>query len=217
MGEVLAAGPGALVSHRSGVFLWDGVVPGGVPIQVTVPTHRRGATRGAQWHRSCDLELAASELRRGIPTTGLARTLLDLGAVDASLVRPFLWHARREHGLEWGDVLGIIVDHSRRGRTGLGVLRGVAEEYYVQLAGDSRTEDRAHQVLVDSGRVPIPDRLVRVTCADGVVVTVDFMWPAGPANSVGERPSGGRSDSQFGEGQGGQAGSGAGSTLSPAV
>lgn len=178
MAEVLAAGPGAVVSHRAAAFLWDGPVRGGVPIEVSVGPNRQGATGGAIWHRSCDLELAAPESVDGIPTTGLARTLLDLGAVDRSLVRPFLWHARRVHGLEWADVIGVLMDHSRRGRTGLGALREVTDEHYGQIAGDSRTEDRAFQILVDSRRVPVPDRLVPVRCADGVTVTVDFMWPA---------------------------------------
>ena len=82
----------------------------------------------------------------------------------------------RSHGLTWGDLIGTLTDHSQRGRSGLGVLRRVVDQHYGQIAGDSHTEDRAFQILVDSGRVPVPERLVPVTCADGVVVTPDFLW-----------------------------------------
>jgi hypothetical protein len=53
----------------------------------------------------------------------------------------------------------------------------VLSEHYGELATDSMTEDVAFEVLVDSGRVPPPDKQVPVRCADGVIVTVDFGWP----------------------------------------
>ncbi|MFP3907948.1 MAG: hypothetical protein ACLFWR_13025 [Acidimicrobiales bacterium] len=178
MAAVLDAGPGALVSHRAAVWLWGIPVPGGVPIELSVPRARVRSHRGVIWHRPTDLELARPTVRSAIPVTGLARSIVDLGAVEPALVRRAVWEGMRTHGLTWGDLIGVLVDHGRRGRPGVRALRTVVDQHYGQIVGDSRTEDRAFEILVDSGVVPIPERLVPVTCADGVEVTVDFMWPA---------------------------------------
>ena len=177
MAAVLDAGPTAVVSHRAAAWLWGLGVPGGVPIELSVPRSRVRDHRGVIWHRSGDLDLAGITEIRGIPVTALARTILDLGAVSPRSVRRATWEAMRSHGLVWGDLIEVLVTHGKRGRPGIGVLRSVVDQHYGQIAGDSRTEDRAFEILVDSGLVPVPDRLVPVTCADGVEVTVAFMWP----------------------------------------
>lgn len=178
MEAVLDGGPGAMVSHRAAAWLRGLSIRGGVPIELTVPRARVRPARGVIWHRSRDAHLAGVEILRGLPVTGTARTVLDLGAVDPSLVRPAMWDFMRSRRLSWPEVLGTLVDHSRRGRPGLGALRRVVDEHYWQVVGDSRTEDRAFEILADSGRVPLPERLVPVICADGVTVTPDFLWPA---------------------------------------
>ncbi len=177
MAAVLASGPGAVVSHRAAEWLWGVRIPGGVPLELSGPRPQMRKRSDTIWHRSRDLNLAGVSRVRGIPVTGLPRTLLDIGAVAPALVRPALWEGMRSHGLSWGDVLGVLVDHSKKGRRGIGALRAVVDEHYGQIAGDSRTEDRAFEILCDSQRVPIPERLIPVMCADGVEVTPDFLWP----------------------------------------
>jgi hypothetical protein len=139
--------------------------------RVTIPYGRKSLRRTTICHRSRDLELAEPVVIDGIPTTGLARTLLDVAAVEPTRARSVMWAAMRTHDLGWDAILRTLVNHSRRGRPGLQVLRALVAEHYGVVAGDSATEDRAYQILVDSRRVPIPQRLVPIVCADGVAVT----------------------------------------------
>jgi hypothetical protein len=81
MAAVLAAGPGAALSHRSAAALWGvrGTARG--RIEVTAP--RKAASRpGLQLHHAL---LASDEVgvHRGIPVTSTPRTLLDLASVLA--------------------------------------------------------------------------------------------------------------------------------------
>jgi hypothetical protein len=178
MAAVLAGGDGSVASHRTAAYLWGITTSKRVPIEISIP---RGTSRGTQAgviaHTSTDLHLAPVEIRNGISVTGLARTLLDLGAVDRRAVRRAVMRARRTHGLGWDELLVTLIDHSRRGRPGLGALREVLGVHYGELSRDSDTEDLAWQIMLDSGRVPMPDAQVKVVCADGVEVDIDFGWP----------------------------------------
>lgn len=177
MVAVLAAGPRAVASHRTAARLWGVAGRMSVPIEITVPSGRRSCLSWAICHRSRDLDVAGTTTIDGIPVTGLPRTLLDVAAVQPSRARTVLWRSMRTHDLGWDAVLQVLIDHQRRGRPGLSVIRSLVAKHYLAVAGDSDTEDQAYEILVDSGRVPVPDRLVPVVCADGVPVTVDLGWP----------------------------------------
>jgi hypothetical protein len=177
MAVVLAAGPGAVASHRTAARLWQVVGPRAVPIEVTVPYRRNVRMRGVIVHRSTDLDRGEVQVVDGVPVTGLSRTVLDLGAVTPRDVARAVSRARREHDLEWDELLSTLVRHARRGRRGVGPLRKVVAAHYGDLATDSDTEDLAFRILTSSGLVPRPSIQVPVVCADGVVVTVDLGWP----------------------------------------
>ena len=76
MAAVLAAGPGAVLSHRTAAALWELRPQRSGPIQVTAPGRRRGP-RDIRLHRA---ELPDDEhtTRDGIPVTTPARTALDM-------------------------------------------------------------------------------------------------------------------------------------------
>src|SRR4051794_4711046 len=79
MAAVLAAGPGAALSHRSAAELW-GIRNGSrARIDVSVPRHRRSTSRleGHVVEMQCD-EVTVED---GIRVTTPARTLLDLATV----------------------------------------------------------------------------------------------------------------------------------------
>ena len=77
MAAVLAAGDGAVLSHRSAAAVW-GLLASGL-VDVTVPSQHRPLT-GVCFHRS---RLPDDEVTRvdGIPVTSVPRTLIDLAAV----------------------------------------------------------------------------------------------------------------------------------------
>ena len=76
MAAVLACGPGAVLSHLSAAALW-GIRQSG-RIEVTTPASHRGP-RCVTVHRS-PLRDDERTTHRGIPTTTVPRTLLDLSA-----------------------------------------------------------------------------------------------------------------------------------------
>ena len=84
MAAVLAAGPGAALSHRSAAELWA-LIPGcSSPLHVTVPRAGGRARRsGLVIHRA----QAPTTRHRGIPVTTPQRTLRDLKAGRATFER----------------------------------------------------------------------------------------------------------------------------------
>lgn len=148
----LAAGSGAVISHRTALHLWGIRVSPTVPLEVTIPRGRSHRRRGVIVHESGDLEHATSREIDGITVTGLARSLLDLGAVAPTKVRQAVWAARRTHGIGWNALLNTLILHARPGRNGVGPLRQVVAEHYADAATDSATEDLAYGILVDTDR-----------------------------------------------------------------
>src|SRR4051794_33214762 len=99
--SVLAAGPGAVLSHRAAAALW--AIRAGTTIEVTAPTRRRRP--GIIIHCA---SLAADErgVRDGIPTTTVARTIFAPAAVaDRQSVDTAL-HEAEYQGLT--DVVPLI-------------------------------------------------------------------------------------------------------------
>jgi len=148
-----------------------------VEISVGYPKSHR--LDGVIVHRSRDVHLAGVLHREGIPVAGASRTLLDLGAVAPKHVRPATWAALRSRSTAWDVLLRTLIAHAKPGRDGVSALRAMVAEHYGELGTDSKTEDLAYEILVDSQRVPLPQKQVRIVCADGVEVTVDFGWPDG--------------------------------------
>ncbi|MGI8595310.1 MAG: type IV toxin-antitoxin system AbiEi family antitoxin domain-containing protein [Solirubrobacteraceae bacterium] len=87
LAATLALGPGAAASHRAAVGLWGLHGFRASIVEVSRPTPGRVACPGVIVHRAPDLAPAHVCMRRGVPVTRPARTLVDLGAVaPASLV-----------------------------------------------------------------------------------------------------------------------------------
>jgi predicted transcriptional regulator of viral defense system len=79
MAAVLAAGDGAVLSHRSAAALWGVRATAAARVDVTVPRRRR-TRRGLRVHEDA-VRTDEVTIHRGIPVTDVARTLLDLAAV----------------------------------------------------------------------------------------------------------------------------------------
>jgi very-short-patch-repair endonuclease len=79
MAAVLAAGEGAVLSHRSAAALWGMRTAHRKRIEVSVPRHRRSTPRLELHHVALPPDEVAIE--RGIPVTTPARTLLDIASV----------------------------------------------------------------------------------------------------------------------------------------
>jgi predicted transcriptional regulator of viral defense system len=81
MAAVLACSPDARLSHRDAAFLWDLRADNRASIDVSVPRPSARPKRGIEVHTSISLTAADVTEHHGIPSTTVARTLLDLAEV----------------------------------------------------------------------------------------------------------------------------------------
>jgi very-short-patch-repair endonuclease len=79
LAAVMACGPGAVLSHLSAAVHWNLLQYDAAKPEVTAPASRRGAP-GIRLHRSHSLDAQDTTNHRGIPTTTVHRTLLDIAA-----------------------------------------------------------------------------------------------------------------------------------------
>ena len=77
----LAAGKGAVASHRTAARIWGLVEPRDDIVEIVVPRNRLPRTRRTTVHRSTDLIADHTTVRKRIPVTNPLRTIVDLGAV----------------------------------------------------------------------------------------------------------------------------------------
>jgi very-short-patch-repair endonuclease len=167
MAAVLAFGPDAVLSHRAAAALWG--MRGGTRVEVTVPSGRH-ARDGIQIHRAI---LPADErtTHRGIPTTTVPRTLLDLSAVvKRHETRSAL---RKAEQLRLTDPLTLhdLIARYRR-RPGLARIRALLEEASVGAKIiRSELEERFQDFLIRAG-LPLPQTNVLIEDYE-----VDCAWP----------------------------------------
>jgi hypothetical protein len=173
----MAAGRGAVASHRSAAWLWDLLDRAPARPEITVPTVWAPRLKGVNIHRSGDLDCARTVSRRGIPVTDAARTIVDLGAV---MTRPALSDvldrglARRLVTLR--SVMAELDGLSRQGRRGPGAVRGVlAARGMTGAPHPSVLESRMHRIFIDY-RLPLPQ--VEVVVGPGGEYRLDFAYPA---------------------------------------
>ena len=177
LAAVLAAGPGAAVSHRSAAALWSLTDPTD-RVEISVPRPRHPRLVGATVHRSRDLERAQLSRRDGIPVTNPLRTAVDVGAVDRRLVGDVV-----ELGLIAGlfSVLALEAEVDRlsqRGRYGIGPLRRYLDD---RALGDKRPdgllEPRMGRLMRNND---LPPAAFQYDVYDDgrFVARVDFAYPA---------------------------------------
>lgn len=153
---VLAGGPGAVASHRTAAALWG--LEGcrrGIP-EISIPRGRTFRRPGIRVHQSTDLDRTTTTIIRSIPTTLVARTLLDLGAVvPRARVHVALDYARRKKLTNWNVLLSTLVVHARRGRDGVGTLRAILDEHFGEVvATESGFERLVAIALCEAGLAP---------------------------------------------------------------
>ena len=153
---VLAAGPGAMASHRSAAYLFGVPRPDDDPEDlIVVDRRRRPVIAGAIVHRPRDLKDLSPVLRENIPTCNIVRWTCDLGAVDEPSVNPAVGHVVAGR-LASPRALRAAVDvHARRGRPGVPALRAALDDW--ELDGkpvDGILEPKMRQVLQRFGLPP---------------------------------------------------------------
>jgi hypothetical protein len=167
MAATLAYGPGAVLSHRAAAALWG--MREGAWVEVTVPSGRHGRN-GIHVHRG-KLPPDERTTHRGIPTTTVPRTLLDISAVvQRHEARSAL---RRAEQLRLTDPLSLhdlVARYPRR--PGLKAIKALLSEASVGAKIiRSELEERFQDFLISLG-LPLPQTNVVIEGFE-----VDCVWP----------------------------------------
>ena len=165
---------GAYGSHRSASRLWGLPTPGPARPEVVALSEHLPRLRGVTVHRTARLDRVDRTVRAGIPTTALARTVLDLGAV----LRPWEVELAMEDAvLRLGTSIHALRDCVGRmgasGRAGSGVLRAILDWRDPGMAGPDGALNGAIQRLLRRHR--LPPWVCEHWVTDGV--RLDFAWP----------------------------------------
>ena len=130
MAAVLACGPQAVLSHASAAAHWGIRRSASAFVDVTVPTRTgRPKRKGVRIHRSGRLSADEGTVHERIPTTTVARTLLDLADVlsDQPLKRA-VDEAEYLSLLDMSSLIAVVQDNpGRRGAKLLNAARGPTE------------------------------------------------------------------------------------------
>ncbi|MFL5817642.1 MAG: DUF559 domain-containing protein [Conexibacter sp.] len=168
---LLAAGPGAALSHREAAALHALVPAAGVRVELTAPGRRRVPGVTVHHRRLTEEDVTTVE---GIAATTVARTLVDLAATRSpTALRKAIEEAERSHRL---DVHATEAALTRtRGRNGVGHERIRAALAELERTGTSVTrswlEDRL-LALLDVHGLPRPSANAWTASME-----VDGAWP----------------------------------------
>lgn len=163
MAAVLWAAPDAVASHQTATALW-GISPAGETLHVTVERKRTRPPQGVHVHTGAIARRDRGTLR-GIPVSGVARTLLDVavGTSDGGLL-PLVERAILDRLTTAERLHDVVARHpGRRGSRRLGRVLGTA--------GASALERRVEGLLRDAG-LPPHEREYAVGR-----FRLDFAWP----------------------------------------
>jgi len=174
MAAVLTCGSDAVLSHRSAAHLLDLREDQRDRIDVTAPGRRGRTPRGIDAHRDGSLVAADRTTAKGIPCTSVARTLLDLAAVEP------IWALRRAIGeaevkrvLDKGAVRDLI--KRSRGRRGVARLRTLLDEIHPETRRTRSYMERLFLGVCTRTELPTPEVNVPLWIGNSVFKP-DFLW-----------------------------------------
>ena len=179
LAPILSVGGATLASHLCAAALHG--IPGfgqGVP-ELSIERglgHRRP---GLRLHTSTDLRRCSATAVEGVPTTDVARTLLDCGRYigDSQLLRA-IEACRRQKKTDWTRLISTLARHARRGRPGIQRLRRViAANAHREEVTDSDFELLVLALLREHG-LPEPELHHRLYDGQRFVAEIDLAFPA---------------------------------------
>lgn len=140
----------SIASHRTAAYLWDAVGPDHPwPIDVIMPgrSHQMKPA-GIVVHSPRDHHNIAPIRRRGIRVTTATRTLIDLAAVNESLLRTAAERMLLAGNIRKDRLVAAVAQHSARGRRGIGPVRELLCTWpYGDKVAESVFEMRMQHIL----------------------------------------------------------------------
>jgi len=171
---------GGIASHRCAAALWqlDGFSQ--PPIELTIPETSWRGLPDLRIHRSTQWDTRDATDKRGIPVTGINRTILDCaGVIGYQRTEKLAEAAIRKKLTSWLELIEVLRTHSRQGRNGCLTLRTLLDhrlgDQTVPLSEFSRL---VSTLLVEAG-LPKPTLEYRIVDNSGRhVLQADLAWPA---------------------------------------
>jgi hypothetical protein len=173
---------GGTASHRTGAWL-HALDPFGTPdpIEISVRKNRRSAVSElALVHTSTNLTPADIVVVRGVPTTSVARTLLDVSALvphllSRDMVLGAVESAIRDRKASMRWLWWLLEERRCRGRNGVLTLEGVLSELD-ELGPTESWLERATLELIESAGLPKPTLQTVFRRRGAFVSRVDFVY-----------------------------------------
>ncbi len=163
MAAVLAAGEGAVLSHRSAGVLWDMLDQHAEdgPFEITAPG--MGRLDGVSAHRAA-MDSKEMTKRFGIPVTTAERTLLDLaGCVEAEELGRLCDEALRRRILSIGRLRAVVDAHPAPGRRKLKPIVAVLGDRIPGYDPGANAWELRMDHLWDEMGLPAAERQYRVS------------------------------------------------------
>ena len=144
-----------MASHRSAARLWGAVRPDTDPVDLITPGSRHDDhLDGVVIHATGDLKRLRPQRRHGIACTNILRTLVDLGAVDASGVSEAVGHALATKLVHLPALEATLADHAGHGRRGVAALRHAIDAWSIDAKPADSTLEAAMARLVHRYHLP---------------------------------------------------------------
>lgn len=173
LSAVLAAGDGAVLSHRDAAALHGLRPPGDHARWEVTTTGWAGSTRTVRVFGTTALAAADRTVVDGVPTTSVARTLVDLAdVVPPRQLRKALDEAERQRCVELAEIEGALSRTARRNGPGHRAMRKALADLQATTVSLTRSElEDRFLALLDAHRIPRPATSYAI---DGM--EVDACW-----------------------------------------
>ncbi len=173
LAAVLACGPGAVLSHTSAAVHWGLLSYDAPKPHVTTAKSRQGAP-GIRLHRTRSLDAQDTTHHRGIPTTTVPKTMLDIAAyAPIHHLEHALGQAERLQLYDHRAITDVLDRHA--GRRGAAALRRATAEDPVFTRSEL---ERRFCALCRRAGLPQPLVNATVEDLDHHPHEVDFYFPA---------------------------------------
>jgi hypothetical protein len=172
MAATLAAGEGAVLSHRSAARLWQLLPPVAEWVDITCPPGRVVRRKGIVSHES-PMQDDEREVVDGIPVTAPFRTIFDLAAVVGQRELERAWHEALVRELRAKVSLPVLLERYP-GRRGTAALRALLESTEPETVTRNDFEE-AFLALIDAYGLPRP-RMNADLSLRGRFFEIDCLW-----------------------------------------
>ena len=171
MAGALALAPGGFVSHASAAGFWGLIERRPVLVEVTVRGGTRRSRNGLTVHRSTNLTASETMIKRRIPVTRPARTVIDMAErASRHAVERLLDATDRLSLCPQADVLAAVQRHP--GRRGAAKVNEILATHDVGSTATANDFEELFLAICDGHGIPRPV----VNCRRGSIVP-DFRWP----------------------------------------